>query len=170
MIIQRKYIPPFLTGFGAAVLSTIPEIKGLACCLLVPAAAFLALYMYDKTMNDNSPITLNRALGYGLLTGLTAAFFTTFLDLLITYITHSNDLFKNLPHSEEFLNKFNLGPLMDASLKLIREMAKDVEKTGFSALFTVMILISNFITLSIFGMLGGLVGMSFLNKKNRPKL
>jgi len=166
----KKYLPSIVTGFGAAVLSTIPGIKSLSCCLLVPAAAFLSLHLYNKSTGDSSPIQLNKALSYGLITGLVAAAFITLFDLLITYLTHSNDLVSGLPQTEEIISDFSIGPLMDESVKLIKQMATDIQETGFSALYAVMITISNFFILSIFGMLGGLLGMSVLNKKNRPKI
>ena len=168
-MITRKYMPSFVAGFGAAVLSTIPGIKSFNCCLIVPAAAFLSLHLYIKSTGDKSPIQLNKALSFGLLTGLIAAFFTTFFDLLITYITHSNDFVTALPQSKELLNDLNLGHLMDAYLELMDSIVKDIRETGFSALYTVMISLSNFIVLTIFGMLGGLLGMSILNKRNRPQ-
>jgi len=167
---SKKYFPSLITGFGAAVISTIPELKSLVCCLIVPAAAFLALYLYNKTMGDNQPIRLNRAISYGLITGLIAAFFTSLFDLIITFLTHSNELVTGLPQSEEFINQYKLGPLMDASIKLLKEMVKEIKSTGFSPLYVVMITISNFFILSIFGIAGGLIGMTFLNKKNRSRI
>jgi len=167
---SKKYFPSLITGFGAAVISTIPELKSLVCCLIVPAAAFLALYLYNKTMGDNQPIRLNRAISYGLITGLIAAFFTSLFDLIITFLTHSNELVTGLPQSEEFINQYKLGPLMDASIKLLKEMVKEIKSTGFSPLYAVMITISNFFILSIFGIVGGLIGMTFLNKKNRSRI
>ena len=113
---------------------------------------------------------MNKALSFGLLTGLIAAFFTTFFDLLITYITHSNDFVTALPQSKELLNDLNLGHLMGTYLELMDSIVKDIRETGFSALYTVMISLSNFIVLTIFGMLGGLLGMSVLNKRNRPQI
>ena len=164
------YLPSIVTGFGAAVLSTIPGVKSLSCCLLVPAAAYLSLYLYNKSTGDNSPIQLNKALSYGLITGIVSALFITIFDLLITYLTHSNDLVSGLPQTEEIMSDFNIGPLMDESIKLIKQMAIDIKLTGFSALYAVMITLSNFLMLSIFGMLGGLLGMAVLNKRNRPKI
>jgi len=165
----KKYLPSIVAGFGAAVLSTIPGIKSLSCCLLVPGAAYFSLYLYNKSTGDSSPLQMNKALSYGLITGLVAALFITLFDLLITYLTHSNDLVAGLPQTEEIMKNFNLGPLMDESIKLIKQMATDIEQTGFSALYAVMITVSNFFILSIFGMLGGLLGMAILNKTNRPK-
>jgi len=166
----NKYLPSIVTGFGAAVLSTIPGIKSLSCCLLVPGAALFSLYLYNKSTGDNSPIQLNKALSYGLITGLVAALFITLFDLLVTYLTHSNDLVAGLPQTEEIMNEFNIGPLLDESIKLIKQMATDINQTGFSALYAIMITMSNFFVLSIFGMLGGLLGMTVLNKRNRPQI
>jgi hypothetical protein len=166
----NKYLPSIVTGFGAAVLSTIPGIKNLNCCLIIPAAAFLSLYLYHKSTGNDSPIKLNKALSYGLITGLIAALFSSLFDILITFITHSNDLVVGLEQTEEMMNELKLGALMDASMEIMRTMVNEIEVTGFSALYTVMITISNFFIFSIFGMLGGLLGMAVLNKRNRPQV
>lgn len=165
----NKYLPSIVTGFGAAVLSTIPGIKNLNCCLIIPAAAFLSIYLYNKSTGNDSPIKLNKALSYGLITGLIAALFSSLFDILITYITHSNDLVVGLEQTEEMMQELKLGSLIDASMEIMRTMVKEIEATGFSALYTVMITISNFFIFSIFGMLGGLLGMAVLNKRNRPQ-
>ena len=165
----NKYLPSIVTGFGAAVLSTIPGIKNLNCCLIIPAAAFLSIYLYNKSTGNDYPIKLNKALSYGLITGLIAALFSSLFDILITYITHSNDLVIGLEQTEEMMQELKLGSLIDASMEIMRTMVKDIEATGFSALYTVMITISNFFIFSIFGMLGGLLGMAVLNKRNRPQ-
>ena len=166
----NKYLPSIVTGFGAAVLSTIPGIKNLNCCLIIPAAAFLSIYLYSKSTGNDSPIKLNKALSYGLITGLIAALFSSLFDILITYITHSNDLVVGLEQTEEMMQELKLGKLIDASLEIMRKMVTEIEATGFSALYTVMITISNFFIFSIFGMLGGLLGMAVLNKRNRPQV
>ncbi|MFC2102979.1 hypothetical protein ACFLSS_00960 [Bacteroidota bacterium] len=169
-MIPKRYYPSVLAGFGASVLSIIPEIKSVSCCLIVPAAAFISLYLFNRIMNGESPIKLNRALSFGLITGLVAAIFTTFFDLLITYLTHSNDLVTGLPYTRDFITQYNLGPLMEASIKLMEDMVKEIQQNGFSVLYTVMISLSNMIIFSVFGMLGGLFGMAILNKKNRRLL
>ncbi len=166
----NKYLPSIVTGFGAAVLSTIPGIKNLNCCLIIPAAAFLSIYLYSKSTGNDSPIKLNKALSYGLITGLIAALFSSLFDILITYITHSNGLVVGLEQTEEMMQELKLGKLIDASLEIMRKMVTEIEATGFSALYTVMITISNFFIFSIFGMLGGLLGMAVLNKRNRPQV
>ena len=169
-MIPKKYFPSIVTGFGAAVLSTVPGIKSFSCCLIIPAAAYLSLHLYNRTKSEESPIKLNRALSFGLITGLVAALFAIIFDLLITYITHNNDLVSGLQPSEEFLQQFNLGPIMDNSIKIMEGMVKEIEQNGFSALYTVIISISNFLVFSIFGMLGGLLYMSVYNRRQRDRI
>jgi NhaP-type Na+/H+ and K+/H+ antiporter len=62
-----------------------------------------------------------------------------------------------------------LGSLLDDSLKMMKGMAQQIETTGFSILYLILIFFSNFIINSIFGMIGGALGMSFVNRKSRDK-
>jgi hypothetical protein len=87
--------------------------------------------------------------------------------MLITYFTRTNDLINDLPQIELTMRQWNLGPMVDESLKLIKSVAKEIEKNGFSFIYLLMILASGLITNSIFGMIGGALGMSLANRKSR---
>jgi len=63
------------------------------------------------------------------------------------------------------MQEWNLGPMVNDSLKLMKNMAKQIERTGFSFLYLVMIFFSNFLINSLFGMIGGLLGMNLANRK-----
>lgn len=165
-MINKNYLPAIVCGFGAAVITTIPGFKNLGCCLLVPAASILTIVLYKKSNHLNEKIAVSKAIVLGLITGIVAALFATFFDLVITYITHSNEFITGLPQTELIVKDFNLGPIMDESLKLIKIMAKDIEATGFSTLYTIMIFISNILTYIIFGILGGALGAAILNRRN----
>lgn len=162
---MKKIFPSLVSGFAASVLTTIPLLKSFACCLIVPAAAFLALLLDQKINHNLERITLKKALLFGFLTGLFATFFITSFDLLMTFITKTNDLIYSLPQTEVMMRQWNLGPLFDESLNLIKQMAADIQTTGFSALYAIMIFFTNFISNSIFGMIGGTIGMAILNRK-----
>lgn len=164
---MRKYIPALVCGFGAAVFTTIPGLKNIVCCLLVPIASVISLRLYLKANPSVTKINTGTGLMFGLFTGLVAAFFTTIFDLIITFITHSNDFIYALPQTELVLKEWNLGPLVEESLNLMKQMGKQIQSTGFSALYTVMIIFSNSITYSIFGLLGGAVGVAIINKRSR---
>lgn len=162
---MKKYIPTFIAGFGAAVLSIVPGIKSFSCCLIVPGAAIFALIL-DQRVNKNSErIAAEKAVIFGFMTGLFATFFITALDLLITFITKTNDFIESLPQSESLIRDLKFGPMAEESLKLMKQMAKQIQKTGFSTLYLFILFISNFITNTIFGIIGGFVGMALLNKR-----
>lgn len=162
---MKRYLPTFIAGFGAAVLSIVPGIKSFSCCLIVPGAAILALIL-DQRVNKNSErIAAGKAIMFGLMTGLFATIFITTLDVLITFITKTNDFIEALPQSESLIRELKFGPMAEESLKLMKQMAKQIQKTGFSPLYLFILFISNFITNTIFGIIGGLVGMGLLNKR-----
>ncbi|HQJ47371.1 MAG TPA: hypothetical protein PK195_12030 [Ignavibacteriaceae bacterium] len=165
----KKYLPAIVSGFGAAVLSTIPGIKNFSCCLLVPGAAAFSILLDQKISKSNERILLNKSLGFGFLTGLTATIFITIFEILITYITRSNDFVQTLPQSEIIMRQWNLGPLFDDSLEMLKNAANDIEKTGFSSIYLFMILSSYFIINTIFGLIGGVFGMGLANRKFREE-
>lgn len=165
----KRYLPAFVAGFGAAVLSTVPGIKNFSCCLLVPGAAAISILLYKKINSSNQKISIGKSLQFGFLTGLTATIFITFFEMLLTYITRSNDFIQTLPQSEMIMRQWDLGPLVDDSLKMIKRAAKEIEKTGFSLIYFLMIISSNFLVNSIFGMIGGALGMSLANRKYREE-
>lgn len=162
---MKKYFPTFITGFAASVLSIVPGIKSFSCCLIVPGAAILALILDQKVNKTSERIRINKAIMFGLMTGLFATFFITALDVLITFITKTNDFVEALPQSETLIGELKLGPMAEESLKMMKQMGKEIQRTGFSALYLFILFMSNFFTNTIFGIIGGLVGMGLLNKR-----
>jgi len=163
----KKYLPTLVCGFGAAVLSTVPGIKNFSCCLLVPTAAAISILLDKKITHSNEKISIGKSLGFGFLTGIFSTLFITAFEMLVTFFTKSNDFIESLPQTEMVMRQWNLGPLVDDSLKLIKTVAKEIEKNGFSFIYLLMILSSNFLVNSIFGMIGGALGMSLANRKSR---
>ena len=166
-MIYKKYLPTLVCGFGAAVLSTVPGIKNFSCCLLVPGAAAISILLDKKITRSNENVLLGKALWFGFLTGLFATLFITGFEMLLTYFAKSNDFIQSIPQTELIMREWNLGPMVDESLKLIKSAAQEIEKNGFSVIYLFMILFSNLLINSIFGMIGGALGMSFINRKLR---
>ncbi|MBI9072238.1 MAG: hypothetical protein JEY94_11610 [Melioribacteraceae bacterium] len=166
---MKKTIAAFVTGFGAGVLKIVPIIKGLSCCLVIPAAAFFALLLDQKANNNYAKIRVSKAILFGLLTGLFAAVFGTSLDLIITYITKSNEVVTNLPQIQEMLGGMPANSIVKEVIDIYAQIAKDITATGFSGLYAVFIFGGSLLTDPIFGMVGGLIGMQILNSKNIEK-
>lgn len=162
---SKSYISPLVCGFGAAVLSIVPGLKGIACCLIVPLAAFFSLYLDQKINKINMLISSRTAITFGLLTGLFAAVFSTSFDILLTLILRTNEFVQTLPNTEAVIRDFNLGPFIEETLSAFKKMSSDIKNYGFSVLYTIAILFSNLFTHTLFGLIGGLLGMNFLNKQ-----
>lgn len=162
---SNKLLPPLVCGFGAAVISTIPGIKSIGCCIVIPAAAWFALILEQRINRAEPPIDAKTALIFGLLTGIFAAFFSTAFDVLITLITHTNDFVESLPQTEIAMRNLNLGNIWDQTFALLKSMSQQIKATGFSVLYTIAILFSNLLIDAVFGVIGGLLGMTIQNKK-----
>jgi len=162
---SNKFLPPLVCGFAAAVISTIPGIKTIGCCIVIPAAAWFALILEQRINKAEPPISSKTALVFGLMTGIFAALFSTAFDVLITLIAHSNDFVESLPQTEIAMRNLNLGDIWDQTFSLLKTMAQQIKATGFSLLYTIAILFSNLFIDAIFGIVGGLLGMMIQNKK-----
>ncbi len=165
MTSSKIYISPLVCGFAAAVISIVPGLKPVACCLIVPAASFFSLYLDQKINKINKPITSRQAITFGLLTGLFAALFATSFDVLLTLITRTNEFVETFPETEKLIRNYNLGLLAEETIKALRSMLNDIKNSGFSILYLLAMLFSNLFTNTIFGLIGGLLGMNYLNKR-----
>ncbi len=164
---QNKILPPLVCGFGAAVLTTVPGIKNIGCCLIVPLAAVLSIYLDHKINKTDLPINAKSAIWFGIITGLFATLFSTFFDLLMTYIFHSNDFVQALPQTEMVIRHYKLNALLDQTMTILRQMSNDITNYGFSTFYAFGMLFSNLLVNTIFGLLGGLLGMTFINKRTQ---
>jgi len=166
---NNKQLSALVCGFGAAVFTIIPGIESVACCLLIPVASIISIWLYKKSHSELSRIQTGTGVILGLFTGLFAALFASGFEIILTYVTRSNDLILAMPQTEDLIKGMNLGPAAEESLKLMRGMIDEIQSKGFSVLYTVLITLSNLLTYSIFGMLGGALGVTIINKKNHPR-
>ena len=167
---KNKYLPSLVTGFVAAVLISIPLVKHVGCCVIVPFAAVYALILDVKLNKAELPIKGMEAFLFGIITGLWAAVFSALFETIITLFTHSNDFVSDLPALENMLRNqapAAFKPFMEQAIQIYRHMATEIKSTGFSALYTFVILATNIIVDIIFGIIGGFIGMNYLNKKHK---
>jgi hypothetical protein len=163
---NKKYISALVCGFAAAVLSIIPGLESIACCLFVPVASGFAVALYKKSSSEINRINTGTGVLIGLLTGIVAALLAVLFEMILTYITKTNDLIVAMPDSEKMIKDMNLGPTAEEALNLLRRMVNEIQTTGFSFFYLIIITIMNLITYTIFGILGGVVGTVIINKRN----
>ncbi len=166
----KKYIAPFVSGFAAGVLQVVPLIKGFACCLVIPAAAYFSLLLDKKANKQQDNISFSKAAIFGFLTGFFAAIFATFFEVIITLITKNNDITYALPELNKMFSELPLDNVLKQELlKILTNIATEIKTTGFSLFYTISILFNNLIINVIFGFIGGVISMQILNKKKEFK-
>lgn len=163
---MRKYLPAIVSGFGAGVLSIVPLAKGLTCCIIVPVAAYLALVLDRKSTKDRSRIPASRGFLIGVMTGVFAAIFGSVFDLIITFITRSNDIVASFPEFQKMINSFPVSEdIREKITRMFQNLRNDIVTTGFSFLYTISVLINNFVINTLFGAIGGLAAAQIINNR-----
>ena len=163
---MNRILPALVCGFAAAVLSAVPIIKSFSCCLIVPVAAFLSLYLYQKANNDFGRIVPAKALFYGMMTGVFAALFTTLFESIFLYISRSAELSLAISDVQNLFSEFKDNPAYDEMMDSLYKIVDEIKENGFSATYTFSMLFVTLIAHVIFGIIGALFGMQFLNRKN----
>ena len=166
---MKKYLSAFVVGFGAGVMQVVPVAKSFACCIIIPLAAYFDLMLDQKANKSiNTIMPVSRAVIIGLLTGVYAAFFGSFFDVFITFITKNNDIIAVFPEFQKMLTNFPITEeLRNEILNLYSSVIDQIKNTGFSFLYSLSILINNLIINAIFGLIGGVVGVQIINSRTK---
>lgn len=161
----KNIMPALVSGFGASVLTTIPGINSFGCCLLAPLAGGIAVFLHHKLNKIQPPISGKTGSLMGLSTGVFIALFAVLFETIITLIFKSNDFVEALPQMEITIKELGNMPIFDSAIALYKQMAEEIRTTGFSATYTFSLFFSYIIMYGVFGLIGGLLGMIFVNKR-----
>jgi len=132
----------------------------------MPLAAYLSIVLDRKSTGETGRMDMKRGVILGLLTGIYAASFGTSLDILITFITKNNEIVAAYPQLQKLINDFPITEaLKQEVLMMLSSLLDQIKNSGFSLIYTLTILFSNFIIDPIFGMIGGMIGVQIVNSK-----
>lgn len=167
---MKKYLPMLICGFGAGVLSIVPVIKSLSCCLVIPFAAGLSLFLDQKASNNYNKIAPGKAAFSGAFTGIFAAVFSTAFTILMVFLTRTSDINESLGEFRKYLSSIPTPGIANEVINIMTKMADEISTNGFSVLFTFSIFTSSLFIDIIFGIIGGLVGMQIINNRRESNL
>ena len=132
----------------------------------MPLAAYLSIILDRKSSGNTGKMDMTRGAVLGLMTGIYAALFGTSLDILITFITRNNEIIAAYPQLQKLINDFPISEALKSEvLTMLSSLLDEIKTTGFSMIYTLSILFSNFIIDPIFGTIGGLIGVQIVNSK-----
>ncbi len=153
-------------GFAASVITTVPIIRNLTFCMAVPAAVYLAMYIHFRISDGVYKIKFNQSIFMGVITGLSAAVFTTIFETLITYFAKSNDFAIFFPELEKTYRVIlPPGAELEKLMSMFKNAVIEINTKGFSAFYTFLSAIGYVITNFIMGVLGGILSTVYFHKK-----
>ncbi len=163
---MKNYLSAFVVGFGVGVIQVVPVAKSFACCLFMPVAAYLAILLDRKSKGESGEVEFKQAAIIGVLTGIWAALFGTFFDVFITFVTHSNDVVATFGELRKALESLPVDETVKKQAgEMLSAVVVDITEKGFSMLYTVSALINNLVVDTLFGFIGGVVGMNVINSR-----
>lgn len=147
-----KLRPALIGGALIGIISAIPVLSlvNCFCCAGVIIGGVLAVNLYHKNLGGLE-LTSSEGVTLGLMAGASGALISTILATMISGgVKHQID--KILEYSSE------LPPEAEDALIRIQEMGGDL-------FFTIVGLVFSLVVFSIFGIIGGLIAVSIIKKK-----
>lgn len=145
-----KLMPAIWGGLLIGFISGVPYLAWIncSCCIGVMAGGILAAYLYRNDLDSEQPMEMSDGAALGLLSGIFGAIIGTILNTFLGGMS-INFIYKvsqsiNSPELEDWLTRIN--PIM-------------LERGLFIFKF-----LSDFVIFCIFGLIGGLIGVSIFGK------
>ncbi len=114
---------------------------------------------------------MNKAVIFGLITGLYAALFGSLFDIMITLITKQNEIVARFPEMQKMVTNFPLDQEVKKQvINWFQSIRNDILRFGFSPFYTLSVVLNNIIVDPIFGIVGGMIGAKIINRKNQNML
>lgn len=147
--------PAFWGGLFIGVLSALPLVgaANCCCCLWVLSGGALTVYLRQQ----NSPLSVPAAEGalMGLIAGAIGGVLATVLSIPMQMIAG--------PFQQQLLERF-----LEGNPDIPPEFRDIFQRTAVGAASVAILLVFNLIVMTIFGMLGGLLGVAIFKKSAPP--
>ena len=157
----NRLTPALIGGSIMGILSAVPLIQmgNCLCCMWILLGGAFSAVLYRRTLSDPSSMTAGDGAMQGLLAGIFGALFGALLGYMLMAFTGYRP-------GQEFLEMF-----MENSDDVPVEFEEMVDEfknfQGFSAFSAVFKLAGDLIMDTIFGVLGGLLGVALSKPKKK---
>ncbi len=161
-----KLMPALYGGIIIGLLSGIPFISFIncLCCAGVMIGGFLAVFFYKKDLpQDAPPLTNNDALALGALAGLFGALFSNIISAGFMFTVG------NVAAGVMYDFVVSMYDKMGMLDKMPPEALDDMKSQMYQDSISPMNVLSSFIILPLFGLLGGLIGYAVYKPKAEEK-
>lgn len=162
-------ITPIINGTAVMTLIAVFPVLNLInvfCCAGIILGGYAGVYTYWKQL-QNTGLSLTTKDGgmIGILCGILSAVFVTGFGLLLSLFSETNPMLEIMKTFDDI--GFQMPPEMSQYLD---KFSNEYNEHGFSPTITLFSFISNIILYPLFGSIGAILGVSYLNKKIIPKI
>ncbi|MBK7259956.1 MAG: hypothetical protein IPI01_19585 [Ignavibacteriae bacterium] len=161
-----KLMPALYGGIIIGLLSGIPFISliNCICCAGVIIGGFLAVFFYKKDLPpDAPPLTNNDALALGALAGLFGALFSNIISA--GFMLTIGNVAASMVY-DVVVWGYDKAGILD---KMPPEALDDMKSQMHQDTISPMNVLGSFITLPLFGLIGGLIGYAVYKPKKEEK-
>ncbi len=158
---SNKLKPAVIAGVACGAAAAIPPLSclNMCCCALVIGGGFLATFLYLREAPPAPEPPYGDAAVLGLMTGVVAAFTGTVIGVPIQLITSQMGWQPDLSQLEEALDGADIPPLV------LEMMEQFMSGGGLGVMAILISLVMSLVLYSIFAMIGALIGVAVLHKK-----
>ena len=151
--------PALLGGAFIGVMSALPIVNAgnCCCCLWVLAGGALAVYL--RKQNSTLPVTAAEGALVGLLAGVIGGVVGSILNIPIQMMVG--------PMQQEWMGRIASGN--EDMPPEVREMIDRMASGGALGAAGIFMSLMNIVMSTIFGMLGGLLGVAIFNRNTPPQ-
>jgi len=170
-----KVKPAIIGGAIMAATSTIPYLSMIncACCAGIMLGGLATVYLYLRSLPpDEPPLETKYGLILGAFAGIFGAIFETVLSVLIIKLLSKGYFDQIYIEIEKSISDMQAGgeevpQILNQIQDAIFTLTQEIAETGFSFVLTILMLVFNTMKDVLFGLLGGLIGIAVLQKKNK---
>lgn len=159
-----KLKPALIAGVACGVASSIPFVNciNFCCCALVIGGGFLAVFLYFKESPPPAEAPYGDGAVLGLLTGVFGAITATVIGIPIRLVMTQIGLQPDPAQLEEAFKNLEGVDVPPQVLEFIKSF---VAGGGLGVVAILIGLITSLIIYSIFALIGGIIGVAVLHKK-----
>jgi len=149
-----KLMPAVWGGVLIGIISGVPGLSliNCMCCIGVVGGGILAAFLYRRDLPPAQPMMMSDGAALGLLSGIIGAIISSILNALfgvaVLEMLYQMSSFLDNPELQEVLDRF--GP------------------KALAGGFFIIGLLANLVIYCIFGLLGGMLGVTFFGKAQQP--
>jgi len=161
----NRMIPIVYGTFVMTSISILPFINfiNLFFCAGILLGGLAGVFMYNKQLTGTQlKLTSKDGVMIGIMCGILSGILVSSFNFIFMLLSKHNPIDETM----SFLKDFSLPPEITVQMN---KFSDEFNKFGFSPTISLISLFSNLVIYPLFGMIGAVLGVTIINKKNQKK-